>query len=67
MSGKWIIFDNFMPNNPVAVNLSNVADLVWEAGILKIDYIDGTAHEYECEKSVFIQIASKLDIIEEIE
>jgi hypothetical protein len=64
---KWLLIDNLMPNEPLLVNLTNVTDFKWKAGTLSIDYIDGTKDDYECEQSKFIEIASMLDIVKEIE
>lgn len=64
---KWLLIDNLMPNEPLLVNLTNVTDFKWKAGTLSIDYIDGTKDDYECEQAKFIEIASMLDIVKEIE
>ena len=64
---KWILIDNLMPNQPVAINLAQLTDITWTEGTLSFETVDGKAIEYECDKSVFIQIVSQLDIVKEIE
>lgn len=67
MSGKWVLIDNLMPNQPVAINLEALTDITWSEGTLSFETIDGKMIEYECDKNVFIQIVSQLDIIQELE
>ena len=64
---NWILIDNLVPNKPVLINLANVSYIDWDSGTLTIGYTNELVTEYECEKSVFIQLAGKLNIIEEIE
>lgn len=64
---KWLLIDNLMPNQPALINLANVDAISWANGTLTIEYMGGTLSEYECEKDVFISIASMLDIVKEIE
>lgn len=64
---KWLLIDNIMPNKPVLVNLSNIDAINWENGTLTFECTDGQVIEYECEKSVLVDIASSLDIVKEVE
>lgn len=64
---KWILIDNIIPGQPVAINLDTVTDITWDKGTLTFELFDSKIIETECEMSVFIDIVSKLDIIKEIE
>lgn len=64
---KWLLIDNLMPNQPALINLSRVDAISWASGTLSIEYTGGTQTEYECEKSVLIELAGALEIIKEIE
>ena len=64
---EWILIDNLMPNEPILLNLKNITDFKWKQGTLIIGYVDGTENEYECDKEIFVQIASALNIIKEME
>ena len=64
---NWLLIDNIMPNQPVCINLDNITDITWAEGTMSFETTDGQSIEYECDKSVFIQIASKLNIVQEVE
>lgn len=64
---QWLLIDNLMPNKPVLINLDNVSYIDWDSGTLTIGYTNELVTEYECEKDVFIKLAGKLNIVEEVE
>lgn len=64
---KWLLIDNIMPNQPALINLDKIDCISWDSGTLLFECSDGQKIEYECEKSVFVDIASSLDIVKEVE
>lgn len=64
---KWILIDNELPNQPRCINLSNVTDITWVSGTMTFNYVDGSCTTYECEKHVYIDVISALDIVKELE
>lgn len=64
---KWLLIDNLMPNKPVLIRIESIKCISWDSGTLCIEFSDETAVEYECEKSIFVEIAQMLDIGKEIE
>lgn len=64
---NWLLIDNILPNQPVVINLDNLTDITWAEGTMSFETVDGQNIEYECEKSVFIDVISQLHIVKEIE
>lgn len=63
----WVLIDNISPNKPCLINTDNMTDIVWEKGTLCFETVDGKSIETECEKEVFIKIASALNPEVEVE
>ena len=63
----WLLIDTIMPNQPVAINLDNLTDITWAEGTMSFETVDGQNIEYECDKSVFVDVVSQLQIAKEIE
>lgn len=64
---KWLLIDNITPNRPVLINLANVDCINWSSGTLCFEFAGDKVVEVEAEKIKFIDIAQKLDIVEEVE
>jgi hypothetical protein len=64
---EWLLIDNLMPNQPALINLTNVDAISWKSGTLSIEYQGGSVTEYECEKDVFIKLATSLKVVQEVE
>lgn len=63
----WVLIDNIVPGKPVIVNADCCTDITWEHGTLSFETIDSKCIEVECEKQVFIKIASALKPEVEVE
>lgn len=64
---NWLLIDNILPNQPVAINLDNLTDITWKDGTMSFETVDGQNIDYECDKGVFVEVVSQLHIVKEIE